>query len=60
METIYMLCPTTRQLVNTGIQMTAEAFQTWTYTGAGMPCPHCGETHVWSKQDARLGRTVER
>lgn len=59
METVYITCPRTQQPVNTGIQMTNEAFQSWTYTGAGMPCPHCGETHPWTKENARLERSSE-
>ena len=60
MGTVYITCPNTQQAVRTGIQMTTEGFEMWTYSGAGAPCPHCRETHPWAKQDARLERHAER
>ena len=60
MGTVYITCPTTQQPVNTGIHLTEEAFQTWSYSGVGAPCPHCGEIHPWSKDTARLERSQDR
>jgi hypothetical protein len=54
MGTIYITCPQTQKPVNTGVQMTAEAFQSWAFVGASTPCSHCGETHTYTAADARL------
>ena len=54
MGTIYVTCPRTQKPINTGIQMTAEAFEAWDFAGAGTPCPHCGDTHQYTRAEARL------
>ena len=52
--TVYVTCPTTHQPVNLRIEMTPEAFETWEFRGEGTPCPHCGQTHQFTKAEARL------
>ena len=54
MGTIHVACPTTHEPINTGVQMTAEAFQSWDFAGASTPCPHCRETHTYTAATARL------
>jgi len=45
-------CPTTGKDVDTGIAMDLGSFATATFKANAVKCPHCGQTHVWSKQDA--------
>jgi hypothetical protein len=49
-------CPVTGKPLATGIAFgTRQAFETSTLTNNRVgPCPHCGQTHTWSKPDAWL------
>ena len=40
--------------VNTRLFMSKYAFQKAIILGRKVRCPHCGQTHVWSKKDAIL------
>jgi endogenous inhibitor of DNA gyrase (YacG/DUF329 family) len=47
-------CPKTGKYVRVEIQMDAATFASCSFEGNQVPCPHCGETHVWGSKDARL------
>jgi endogenous inhibitor of DNA gyrase (YacG/DUF329 family) len=53
MGMIVIVCPNTGKPVNTGIAMPRAAFESSAFENNSVgPCPHCGQTHVWSKKDA--------
>jgi predicted RNA-binding Zn-ribbon protein involved in translation (DUF1610 family) len=54
MLAILIKCPKTGKIINTGISMAAEIFETATLSQNAVECPYCGETHVWDKKDAFL------
>lgn len=48
-------CPTTGIVVDTGLVMGEEAWESATLTNNTYgPCPHCGATHKWSSDNAYL------
>jgi hypothetical protein len=50
---IIIACPVTGRPVNTGISMPKVAFDNSSLENNSVgPCPHCGQTHVWSKKNA--------
>lgn len=56
MASVMITCPTTQKPVNTGIGATKEAFDDpkTVMQKNGASCPHCGQMHVWSREDAYL------
>jgi predicted RNA-binding Zn-ribbon protein involved in translation (DUF1610 family) len=54
MARIVITCPSTGKDVDTGMALPAATFPTVTLSQNRVPCPHCGQTHVWDKKDARL------
>ncbi len=49
-------CPKTGKPVSTGFDMDERSFAGSAVTGNTFgPCPACGETHTWAKEDAFLG-----
>jgi hypothetical protein len=49
---IIIACPRTRKRVDTGMSMPIETFKAAALTDNNVVCPHCGESHFWSKEDA--------
>jgi endogenous inhibitor of DNA gyrase (YacG/DUF329 family) len=49
---ISITCPTTNKPVRTGMTMERESFYRSVLTGNSVKCPHCGRTHIWSKDEA--------
>jgi endogenous inhibitor of DNA gyrase (YacG/DUF329 family) len=56
MPMILITCPKTQKAVATGILMDKKSFDEPTniLQGNTVMCPHCGQPHVWDKEDARL------
>ena len=52
MGAIWIRCPTTGELVSTGMSLEPESFYRSVLTGNSVKCPHCGATHIWSKDEA--------
>jgi hypothetical protein len=52
---VVIKCPTTGQIVPTGLAMDPDTFRNAILEGNGLGnCPACGGNHVWSKSDAFL------
>jgi endogenous inhibitor of DNA gyrase (YacG/DUF329 family) len=49
---ISIKCPATGKPVNTGMSMEPASFYRSVLTGNSVKCPHCGATHIWSKDEA--------
>ena len=55
MARVVIKCPMTSKEVPTGISVAnPEMFESMTLTTNSVSCPHCGQTHTWSKEDAFL------
>jgi hypothetical protein len=55
MPHIMIDCPSTGRPMPTGFDASQEQFQASEYDRCRSgPCPHCGQMHTWSKQDAYL------
>lgn len=55
MRRVVIKCPQTGHMVFTGQSMDDASFQSASFSQETMKaCPACGQTHVWSKQDAQL------
>jgi endogenous inhibitor of DNA gyrase (YacG/DUF329 family) len=52
MPTVKIKCPQTGKDVGTGIAMDLQTFSSSTLINNTVICPHCGQAHTWSKQDA--------
>jgi hypothetical protein len=52
MGVLIIACPRTNKPVDTGLSMPIEMFEAFDMPDNEVECPHCGETHVWSKEDA--------
>jgi len=58
MGTIMIRCPTTNQLVSTGVETDGRSFETLPSVSATpFRCPACGELHAWSTDQAALMQT---
>lgn len=53
---VVFTCPNTGKTVPTGISMDEQTLATATLSGNFVYCPHCRQTHVWSKEQARVER----
>jgi len=53
---VVFTCPNTGKTVPTGISMDEHTLATATLSGNFVYCPHCRQTHVWSKEQARVER----
>jgi endogenous inhibitor of DNA gyrase (YacG/DUF329 family) len=52
---VMIRCPNTGRAVDTGVETTSqEEFASEVLVGQSVACPHCGQTHTWSKPDAFL------
>jgi hypothetical protein len=47
-------CPATGKPISIGITTTKESFENSEYQNNSVGCPHCGQVHRWSKEDAYL------
>lgn len=57
MGTLFIACPTTGNILSTGMSMDKASFESSTLVNNSVgPCPHCGATHTWSKENAMLGK----
>ena len=52
MGAISIKCPATGEPVSTGMSMEAASFYRSVLTGNSVKCPHCGHTHIWTKDEA--------
>lgn len=54
MGMVMIKCPVTGKPVPTGFGMDRATFDNPTnqFTNNNVGCPHCGQTHTWSKPDA--------
>lgn len=54
MAMIMIKCPSTGKAVPTGMGTDRESFESSSYSGNSVQCPHCNQMHTWSKADAYL------
>ena len=53
MPTILIKCPKTGLSLSTQMGVDSQKdFDSSTFAGNSVNCPHCGQVHVWSKKDA--------
>jgi predicted RNA-binding Zn-ribbon protein involved in translation (DUF1610 family) len=52
MPDLYITCETTNQPVHTGVGMDEADFEAFDIEGREFGCPACGQTHVWTKDEA--------
>jgi predicted RNA-binding Zn-ribbon protein involved in translation (DUF1610 family) len=57
MGVVTITCPSTGQEITTGIETDEETFSCLPDVESHTLCPACGETHSWSKQQARYDGT---
>ncbi len=55
MSVIYCTCPQTAREFSTGVLLEGTDFEKLPDVQAESRCPHCGGSHNWSKNTARLG-----
>ena len=48
-----MRCPSTGEMVLTGILVSSETFKELVENGSQIRCPACGGVHAWTKDTAR-------
>jgi hypothetical protein len=53
---ILVRCPDTGKLTATGRTVEETAFKSLRLTNRKMSCPHCRQTHNWTKKDVVLAR----
>ena len=51
---LLILCPSTSKPVDTGFRFDETDFEHVLFSNERLRCPHCAETHVWSKQESYL------
>jgi hypothetical protein len=51
---LLILCPKTSKPIDTGFRFAEPEWEYAVFEKERIHCPHCGETHVWSKPDAYL------
>jgi hypothetical protein len=51
--TLVMRCPSTGEMVLTGILVNSEMFKELVENGSQIRCPACGQAHPWTKDTAR-------
>jgi hypothetical protein len=52
MPQIMIRCPKTGKPTPTGMHFDEVSFATSQFRNNIAPCPHCGSSHMWSKEDA--------
>lgn len=58
MPMIYITCPVTGRPIATGLSLPEKYWDVVPLEDKQLHCPHCGQIHAWSKQDARLTVTA--
>ena len=51
---VFITCPVTGRPINTGVSMDRKEFEAPAQAAHETGCPHCGQTHAWTKENARL------
>lgn len=59
MQRIFIKCPTTGKLINTGFAMDIALLDSSPVELNPIDCPACGQKHTWQKKDALLERESE-
>jgi hypothetical protein len=54
MGQVVIECPKTGQWIPTGIDMPRESFEASSFDNNTIQCSACGESHTWSKADAKV------
>lgn len=54
MGTVMVTCPVTAKRLSTGIETEADVLKQLPQVEAAVHCPHCGEKHFWTRNDAVL------
>lgn len=54
MADIFIRCPVTSQTILTGLNTEMVVFKTLPNVEIPLKCPHCGQTHRWTPEDAWL------
>lgn len=52
MADLLIKCPETDKPLPAGLGMHPDEFAQFNLTNISVGCPHCGDVHVWNKQDA--------
>ena len=52
MHRIFIKCPTTGKLINTGFAMDPDIFTASPIEATPVECPACRQKHAWTKKDA--------
>ena len=58
MGTVMIRCPKTGRSVSTEIETEVSDFERLPYVEAEARCPHCGQTHIWTRREAWLADTT--
>lgn len=53
---ILVRCPSTAKLTATGQTVEEESWEQTKLKQSKVACPHCRETHAWTKKDVVLAR----
>ncbi len=54
MARIFVTCPETKMALYTGMDMDKAEFESADFRDQQIKCPHCGQVHVWHKEDTYL------
>ena len=54
MGTVMIRCPKTGRSVSTEIETEVSDFERLPYVEAELHCPHCGQSHTWTRREAWL------
>jgi len=57
MGTVMIRCPKTGRSVSTEIETEVSDFERLPYVEAELHCPHCGQSHTWTRREAWLQET---
>ncbi len=60
MTEILIRCPITGKDLSTGLDLIPEAFEKADLRNRSVGCPHCGQIHSWSREDAYFRTPPER
>ena len=54
MTRVFVTCPETKMALYTGMDMDKSEFESSDLQDQRVKCSHCGQVHVWQKEDAFL------
>jgi hypothetical protein len=54
MAQVEIRCPSTGEMVPTGMDMDPATFESVLMTDNSLQCPACGEMHIWGTEEAQL------